>query len=1215
MTSRGAFGVLGVLLASGALAQTQGESAPGSAAPASAAPAASETPSLAAGGPQDTRPAPTADQLAALAIMEQEVRDAEVRAGEFRARIDGIVRREYRRRRSNLSETYERQIHEEERLQQEARLTAIRYFEEFLRRYPDDSNYTPDALFRLAELYFEDAYVQYLNATDSFQTEVAAREAAGIEELPPEPTKDYSRTIEMYRRLIRDWPQYRLIDGAYYLLGYCLNDTAREDESRDAWLALVCHNKHEYHEPAAEAAAPASDEPGATADPAAQTAAPALAERPSASLGGAEGDAGVEAPFVDPYQDCVPVREESKFIAETWLRIGEYHFDFDYSRNGLDLAISSYKRVLPLTDSPYYDKALYKLAWAFYRNDDYIESIQHFSTLVDFADRQRLETGRTGSELRAEAVQYLGISFAEEDWNADQVPDAETGIMRVQNATLMPQDRDWTREVYYKLGDIYYDQAKYPAAIEVYELALRRWPLAPEAPQIVAKIADAHSRNNEFEEAIAARGQLAEFGENSDWARQNVEHPEAIRAAEELAETALIDTAVHHHRTAQNLRREGLAGQDAELLRRAVSEYNLAAAAYREYIRRYPNNPNAYELNFNLADALFYSGQYAEAGQEYTNVRDSNLDDQYLADSAFMAVKSLEQLVEQEVEANRIQLRTEPPATTPGADGKPTVQAMPIPPMLVQLSAARDAFIQRVGQARDRDNRMPPFAYQSAQVFYRYGHWDEAKRRFTDIYAVACTSHESGFFAWNNLINMAGALEDLAEAERLARAQRDRPCMPPNATQEFIAQAEEEGSQILTAAQFRRAMEKFTEAERSNNQALYEEAAQMLVDAVSQVPRHEEAAKALNNAAVAYERVNRFESATRLYERIVNEYPDSEFVDNALFRTAFNSNRFFEFERAVESYRVLADSPRFAQSEHRQNAILNSAIILEGLQQYERAAGYYQRYSEASGPTQVEKAAAGFKVGDMHFRRRDFGAATRGYRAFLTRFGSMRDAESAFLVVKANWQIGECARESRQTRERTRALNDTIASFTNTGLQPGSEAAEFAAQSKFIIVETQLEGYEAMRISGGGATLKRSIEAMAKRARDLETDYGVVKGYRRPAWTVGAQFRIGYLYERLAKKLIEAPVPAEVRRLGPEAEEIYLQTIAENVTPMEERAQREYRVAVEAAREGAINNEWTRLALERLNAYLPEEFPLVRDGRSVMELDAVSAPPPQAEAP
>jgi hypothetical protein len=56
-------------------------------------------------------------------------------------------------------------------------------------------------------------------------------------------------------------------------------------------------------------------------------------------------------------------------------------------------------------------------------------------------------------------------------------------------------------------------------------------------------------------------------------------------------------------------------------------------------------------------------------------------------------------------------------------------------------------------------------------------------------------------------------------------------------------------------------------------------------------------------------------------------------------------------------------------------------------------------------------------------------------------------------------------------------------------------------------------------------------------------------------------------------------------------------------------------VAVEAAREGAINNEWTRLALERLNAYLPDEFPLVRDGRSVMELDAVSAPAPQAEAP
>src|SRR6185503_17169651 len=108
----------------------------------------------------------------------------------------------------------------------------------------------------------------------------------------------------------------------------------------------------------------------------------------------------------------------------------------------------------------------------------------------------------------------------------------------------------------------------------------------------------------------------------------------------------------------------------------------------------------------------------------------------------------------------------------------------------------------------------------------------------------------------------------------------------------------------------------------------------------------------------------------------------------------------------------------------------------------------------------------------------------------------------------------------------------------------------YAAHARFLIVEQQLAGYEALTIRGGGAKLKQSVESKLKRARELETDYGTVKNFRRPEWTVAAQYRIGYLYEKAAKALLDAPVPAEVSRLGPEAEDIYRGQIQENVTPM-----------------------------------------------------------------
>jgi len=57
---------------------------------------------------------------------------------------------------------------------------------------------------------------------------------------------------------------------------------------------------------------------------------------------------------------------------------------------------------------------------------------QRFDELVVFSDKKKAESGAEGSDLRTEAVQYLGISFAEKDWNGDSIDDAETGLERAE---------------------------------------------------------------------------------------------------------------------------------------------------------------------------------------------------------------------------------------------------------------------------------------------------------------------------------------------------------------------------------------------------------------------------------------------------------------------------------------------------------------------------------------------------------------------------------------------------------------------------------------------------------------------------------------------------------------------------------------------------------------------------------------------------------------
>ena len=168
----------------------------------------------------------------------------------------------------------------------------------------------------------------------------------------PPPKVDYTPTITIYKRLLTEFPNYRFQDATYYLLGFCLGEMGEEAQARQALLALVCSNQYKPLDP------PSAPPPGD-----------------------------------DPYGDCSPVKKDSKFLPEAWTRIGEFHFD---APNELRLAIAAFKKVLEFKDSPYYDRALYKLAWSYYRDNNYPEAIRQFDNLVKYADARKAAGEKVG---------------------------------------------------------------------------------------------------------------------------------------------------------------------------------------------------------------------------------------------------------------------------------------------------------------------------------------------------------------------------------------------------------------------------------------------------------------------------------------------------------------------------------------------------------------------------------------------------------------------------------------------------------------------------------------------------------------------------------------------------------------------------------------------------------------------------------------------------
>jgi hypothetical protein len=123
----------------------------------------------------DQRPPPTAQQLEALRQLEEEV-DRFTESGEaFRSTVTSLVRREYLQQRRERDRWYGEQLETEERAFNEARESSIRVFEDFVRRYPNHTKYTPDAIFRLGELYFERSAVDFQKLYDDAQDRKSTR--------------------------------------------------------------------------------------------------------------------------------------------------------------------------------------------------------------------------------------------------------------------------------------------------------------------------------------------------------------------------------------------------------------------------------------------------------------------------------------------------------------------------------------------------------------------------------------------------------------------------------------------------------------------------------------------------------------------------------------------------------------------------------------------------------------------------------------------------------------------------------------------------------------------------------------------------------------------------------------------------------------------------------------------------------------------------------
>ncbi len=562
------------------------------------------------------RRAPTAAELDALRTLESELGGFVARAQGFRGGLNGILTREHARRVERLRGDFDRRLQAERAAESEARRHAIDVAVRFLGAHPEDPEQTPDVMFRLAELYFDEAAYAKLDADERADREAEERRARGELVDAPSPPVDYRCSILLYRHIVARFASYRMRDATHYLLGWALAEMGHEDDAARAYEGIACPSRRRYDPSRSfDLAAPLQpvDVPVACAPLVAllRPRAPALVSPPVSTAETLTSAA--------QYEGCEPLRgadgRPSRYAAEAWYHIGDHHFDA--ARD--ELAIASYLRAMRASErrrdgssatadetrpdprveyGPFWSKALYKVGWAWFRvPGGYPQALRSFARLLDYYDLAGPEAAASGN--RADTLRWIGVILSESDWGvtSDEGPRCQglvealsrprpdatrpfdcAGILRIASpddvaratraapsqrpravlAEYIPQDRPWIPEAWLELARDYFDEAKYHEAIALYRLFEARFPLHPMAPRATESIALAYERLRQFEEALAAASSIARYVEGSAWWAANVRSPEAQRYVEERARVALRDAARRHHQEASRLRREAL---------------------------------------------------------------------------------------------------------------------------------------------------------------------------------------------------------------------------------------------------------------------------------------------------------------------------------------------------------------------------------------------------------------------------------------------------------------------------------------------------------------------------------------------------------------------------------------------------------------------------------------------------------------------------------
>ncbi|MBL4711896.1 MAG: tetratricopeptide repeat protein [Gammaproteobacteria bacterium] len=310
---------------------------------------------------------------------------------------------------------------------------------------------------------------------------------------------------------------------------------------------------------------------------------------------------------------------QSRHIDEAQFRRAEFFFT---RKKFLD-AEESYQAVINSGEgSEFYELALYKQGWSYFKQELYEEALQNYIKMLDYKVDNGYDLENIDNKIERKRIddtyRVISLSFS-------YLGGAESVVEFFDKHG----HRFYEASIYSHLGEYYLTKRRYADAAQSYQAYIDRNPVSRESPYFNIRIIEIYKKGGFPRLVVDAKKSFSKtYRLNSNyWTFFDInDHPTVLA----FLKSNIIDLANHYHALYQ----------DKRLRKQKEENYKEAIYWYREYLASFPEEKGAPKLNNQLAGLLLEHKDYIAAAVEYERTAYNYLVHEDSASAGYAAVFS-----------------------------------------------------------------------------------------------------------------------------------------------------------------------------------------------------------------------------------------------------------------------------------------------------------------------------------------------------------------------------------------------------------------------------------------------------------------------------------------------------------------------------------------------------------------------------------------------